>query len=230
MVTPAGSGRGTAPDQVLEIDGAQPLSAGLVTALAACCDQAESAGEHAAVLLRVSGAPGAAEPDGLTVALVSRWERALRRLERLPAVTIAVAPGDCGGTALDALLAADYRIGAAGTRLVPAFTGGATWPGMALYRLAHQAGAAAVRRAVLFGTPIGAADALAMHLLDELADDLDTALAAAAELAGACSGAELAIRRWLMLEARTVSFEDALGTHLSACDRALRRTAAARAG
>jgi isomerase DpgB len=37
------------------------------------------------------------------------------------------------------------------------------------------------------------------------------------------AGAELAIRRQLMDEASWMSFEDALGPHLAACDRALRR-------
>jgi isomerase DpgB len=44
-------------------------------------------------------------------------------------------------------------------------------------------------------------------------------------VASAAPGAELAIRRQLMLEAMTTTFEDALGTHLAACDRALRSVA-----
>ncbi len=79
---------------------------------------------------------------------------------------------------------------------------------------------------MLFGTPIEATEALALCLVDELADDVVTALAAATELTGAVSGAELAIRRQLMLDAATVSFEDALGRHLAACDRALRQASA----
>ncbi|KOG89867.1 enoyl-CoA hydratase, partial [Streptomyces varsoviensis] len=39
------------------------------------------------------------------------------------------------------------------------------------------------------------------------------------------SGKDLAIRRQLLLDARTTSFEDALGPHLAACDRLLRGTA-----
>jgi isomerase DpgB len=96
---------------------------------------------------------------------------------------------------------------------------------MALYRLARQAGTAAVRRAVLFGIPIEAGEALAMHLVDELTGNAVSALAAAADLARTRPGAELAIRRQLILEAPTVSFEDALGVHLAACDRALRQAA-----
>lgn len=103
---------------------------------------------------------------------------------------------------------------------------GATWPGMALFRLArHGASTAAIRRAVLFGTPIEAADALALQLVDEVVDDPAAAEAVARQRAGAVGGSELAIRRQLLLDAPTTSFEEALGVHLAACDRVLRRSA-----
>jgi isomerase DpgB len=218
---PAGTG-----DPVFRVDGRRPLSAEVVAALGAACDRAEDRSGQAAVIVHVTGAPGPQQADELTVALLNRWERGLRRLERLPAVTIAVADGDCGGPALDALLATDYRIATAAVRLLVPVTAGATWPGMALYRLAQQAGAAAIRRAVLFGSPIEAPDALALHLLDELTSDAASGLAAASGLGGSCPGTELAIRRQLMFDASAVSFEEALGAHLAACDRALRRAAA----
>ena len=218
-----------ASDLVVQVDGRRPVSAGLVTAVGAACDSAEDRADRNTVILHVSGAPEG-PPDGdVTVALVSKWERVLRRLERLPAATIAVASGECGGTALEALLATDYRIAAASVRLLMPARARATWPGMVLYRLVRQAGAAAVRQAVLFGVPIVAADAVAMRLIDELAIDTPGALVAAEELAEAIPGAELAIRRQLMQDAATVSFEDALGAHLAACDRVLRRESAAAA-
>ncbi|MCZ9336264.1 enoyl-CoA hydratase/isomerase family protein, partial [Streptomyces sp. TRM76130] len=46
-----------------------------------------------------------------------------------------------------------------------------------------------------------------------------------AGLAGGLSGKELAIRRQLLFDAANTAFEDALGPHLAACDRALRGTA-----
>ncbi|MCC9311910.1 enoyl-CoA hydratase/isomerase family protein [Kitasatospora sp. RB6PN24] len=211
-------------DLLLRIDGSQPLSLEAAAAVNAVCDTAEDRGGRGKVIVQVSGAPTGNWAGDLTVSQVSKWERALRRLERLPASTLAVADGDCGGIALDALLATDYRIATGTVRLTVPVGDGATWPGMALYRLAqHGSGAAAIRRAVLFGTPIGVADALALHLVDELADDLDSALANASLRAGAVPGTELAIRRQLMLDAATTSFEEALGVHLAACDRALRR-------
>lgn len=229
-VTPDGRARHAGLE--IWIDGRRPLDAGMVAAVAAVCDRvaavrdrSEERDHHNLVIVHVSGAPEEPPPQDLTVALVSKWESVLRRLERLPAVTIAVADGDCGGLALDALLATDHRIASLAVRLLMPVAGGATWPGMALYRLARQAGESASRRAVLLGAPIEASQALAMHLIDELTDDPASALAAAAEAAARVPGTELAIRRQLMMEAPAISFEDALGVHLAACDRALRRAA-----
>lgn len=224
--TQAARTRPSPEDLTLQIDGGWPLSAEAVAAVGAVCDRAEDRG-HARVVVQVSGVPQAPPAGDLTVSLVSKWERALRRLERLPVTTIAVADGDVGGLALDVLLATDYRIATGSLRLIVPVADGATWPGMALYRLASRgANAAAVRRAVLFGTPVEAADAQALQLIDELTDDIPKALALAAERAGAVSGAELAIRRQLMSDASITSFEEALGVHLAACDRILRRTPA----
>lgn len=222
-IADAGVGAG---ELVVRIDGGQPLSAEPVAAIGTICDQAERQGGDGRVIVHVSGSPQGPSAPGLTVALVSKWERALRRLERLPVATTAVAAGDCGGLALDALLATDYRIADPSVRLLVRVQDGATWPGMGLFRLTHQAGAGAIRRAMLFGIPIDARQALALGLIDELAGDTAGALAVAASLTGAISGAELAIRRQLISDASTTSFEDALGVHLAACDRVLRRVSA----
>lgn len=216
---------GEAVNLVVRVDGRRSLSPELVASVGAACDSAEDRADRNTVILHVSGTPQG-PPDDVTVALVSKWERVLRRLERLPAATIAVASGECGGLALEVLLATDYRIATPSVRLRMPALARATWPGMALFRLARHAGAAAIRRAVLFGDPISAAEAVAMGLIDELTTDTPAALAAAAALAEATPGAELAIRRQLMQDALTVSFEDALGAHLAACDRVLRQASA----
>jgi len=206
----------------LTIDGSRSLSADAVTALEAVCDRAEDQGPAGVMRIVVSGAPNGSWTRNLGVALVSKWERALRRLERLPVTTVALAAGDCGGMALDALLATDYRVATTTVRLLVPVEDGSAWPGMALYRLAQQAGVARIRRAVLFGRPIEAAEARDQNLVDELTENLDSALATAPELTVARP--DLAIRRRLLLDAATTSFEEALGAHLAACDRMLRRT------
>jgi isomerase DpgB len=211
-------------DLVLQVDGGRPLSADLIAEFGAVCDAAEDSEAHAFVIVRVSGVPGPDWADDLSVALVSKWERGLRRLERVPAVTIAVAEDDCGGPALDALLVTDYRIMPAWAKLIVPVVAGATWPGMALYRLARQAaGTATARRAVVLGRPIEAAAAQEIGVIDEVTENSEIAIEKAIEVAAAARGTELAIRRQLMAEALTTSYEDALGVHLAACDRTLRR-------
>ncbi len=212
---------------ILRVDGSRPLSAESAAEVGAVCDAAEDSEAHAFVIVKVAGVPGPNWADELPVAVVSRWERGLRRLERVPAVTIAVAEEDCGGPALDALLATDYRIMPSGAKLIVPVVAGSTWPGMALYRLARQtAGTAPVRLAALFGSPIEAAAAQAIGVIDEVTDNVTAAIERAMEMAATARGAELGIRRQLMQEALTTSYEDALGVHLAACDRALRRRAA----
>ncbi|MCS7477836.1 enoyl-CoA-hydratase DpgB [Umezawaea endophytica] len=210
---------------MLRLDGTRPLSAALVEELNGLCDHVEDHRDPGPVTLHVTGAP----PDGwakdLTVGLVSKWERAVRRFERLGRLTVVVASGDCAGAALDLLLAADVRIVAPDTRLRLPWVGGGAWPGMTVHRLTQQAGSAGIRRAVLLGAPIEADRALALALVDAVSDDPESAVARLTEAAGALDGVELAIRRQLVFEAGSTTFEDALGAHLAAADRTLRREA-----
>ncbi|WP_460849856.1 enoyl-CoA-hydratase DpgB [Phytohabitans suffuscus] len=210
----------------LRVDGARPLSMASVAAVEAACVASDSDKSTTILPVYVTGTPGEDWTHGLDVALVTKWERSLRRLERLGVTTVAVASGDCGGAALDVLLATDYRIATPGIRLSLPVDGEATWPSMAIFRLAQQAGGTRLRRAILFGAHIDADESVAAGLVDEVTDDPAAALAAMAETVSGFSGRELAIRRQLMFDAATTSFEDALGRHLAACDRAMRRWAA----
>jgi isomerase DpgB len=212
-------------DDVVRIDGAAPITASTVEAVQGLCDRIEDGLGAGLTTIYVSGVPVAGWTHELSVNLISKWERALRRLERLATPTVAVASGDCGGSALDALLATDFRIAKPGTRLYVTVDGDATWPGMALYRLARQTGAGMIRRAALLGAPLRAEEACSLGLLDEVVDDPGPALLDLAQLAEGIAGKELAIRRQLLTDASRMAFEDALGSHLAACDRALRRGA-----
>nr|ADU56068.1 hypothetical protein CA37-45 [uncultured organism CA37] len=213
-------------DLVLRVDGSEPVAPTTVEAVLSICDRAEDGYATGLLTAYVSGAPNAGWTKDLSVGLTTKWERAVRRLERLSLLTVAVAAGDCGGTALDLLLATDVRIAVAGTRLVVPVSGDATWPGMALYRLARQGTTARLRRAALLGTPVDAEQAAAAGVIDVVVDQPDRAVAEIAAAAATITGRELAIRRQLMLDAEEHSFEEAVGSHLAACDRSLRRVAA----
>lgn len=208
----------------VQIDSKQPLIE-LTAVVDRACAQAESSPE-ALVIIFTFGATTPEDrswPGQSTIREVTHWERAVRRLERLESVRIAVAPQMSGGPALDLLLVADYRIATAETRLLLPINGGQFWPGMGMYRLAHQVGLARARQFVMWGHEISARQAQDLGLIDEITANAREAADVAAIMLRQITGPDLAIRRQLLLEAPSVSFEEALGVHLAACDRELRR-------
>ncbi|MFE0045156.1 enoyl-CoA-hydratase DpgB [Streptomyces albireticuli] len=217
------------PGLTLHIDSGRPL-AELTKAVDDACDRAANQEVPPTLALRLGAtrAPVSARspwPGRVGVQDVNRWERAVRRLERLEAVSIAVAEGGCQGAALDLLLATDYRIATPDLRLLLPVNDGHFWPGMAVHRLVNQIGAARTRQLVLWGHELSAESAHRMGLVDELTTEVEDTVRAAALLLGRTAGAEMAVRRQLLLEAATTEHEEALGSHLAACDRELRRLA-----
>jgi isomerase DpgB len=209
--------------------GAEPLSVDLVARFNAICDIVEDAtdGDTLLVELGAQAETGSAGRLPANVHLVNKWERALRRLERLPVATVAMATGVCHGRSAEALLATDYRIAGTDLRLQLPTVGEATWPGMAIYRLSQQLGVARARRIALFGPELSAWQALELGLVDEVAEDPQAAASGALNGLAGARGRDVAVRRRLLMDAASTDFEDALGPHLASCDRALRRTPAA---
>lgn len=197
----------------------------LTAAVNAVCASAEDQPQPTAVVLQLgAGEPGEqAWPGAVTIQQVNRWERAVVWMERLAAVSIAVADRPCGGPALDLLLATDYRIVTTDFSLSLPINDGQFWPGMAIYRLATQIGVARARQLVLWGNTVTAAQAAEIGLVDEITSDPAAATQAAVVMLARIAGPDLAIRRQLLTEAPAVSYEEALGPHLAACDRELRR-------
>ncbi|MFD4588377.1 enoyl-CoA-hydratase DpgB [Streptomyces sp. NPDC058434] len=226
-----------APDGLgitLSLDAGRPLPE-LTAAVTGACDRAEEQADRTVVIVRLPDVPAAARswpggPEPVDIQQINRWERAVRRMERLPALSIAVAIGACGGPALDLLLVTDYRIGAPDFRLLVPVNDGHFWPGMAVHRLSQQLGAARARQIVLWGDDIDASRAHELGLIDRIETETDDAVHTASVLMGRISDRELAIRRQLLLEAQTLEYDDAVGAHLAACDRELRRLTAPGAG
>lgn len=93
-----------APDTVLDIDSTRPLCPLLVADVTALCDRMEDAGGASSAVIRLHGT-GPAEnwPGDVGIDVVSRWERALRRLEQGRFAKIVTVEGVCSGPALDVL-------------------------------------------------------------------------------------------------------------------------------
>jgi isomerase DpgB len=213
-------------DAHLRIDAAVPLSVALIDEINHTCDAIENSPKDITLLVELEGRSGVHGTDlwpaGTEIYTVNKWEQALRRLERLPAPTLSVVRGACSGPALDVMLATDYRLSTADASFRVPMAGRATWPGMGLYRMANQLGLSRARRLGLLGLEVPAERALQYGLIDDVTTDtVDIVRAVLDSLAGT-SGKELAIRRQLLAEAVSTTYEDAVGSHLAACDRALR--------
>lgn len=215
----------------LDVDGTGPLPR-LTAELNAVCDRLEERTDRSVLGIRLLPVPTDRRswPSGVGVQEVNRWERAVRRLEQLPAMIVTTASGVCGGPALDLLLASDFRIASPDLLLMLPVNDGHFWPGMAVYRLAQQLGAGRARQIVLWGDDLDGVRAHELGLVDQLSDDLSEAAHTAVVLMGRISDRELAVRRQLLLEAPAAEYQDALGAHLAACDRELRRLAAISGG
>lgn len=208
----------------LWVDSGQPLTQELIASVNRVCDRLEDARDNrVAVFELVSGtSEPTAWPGEVGIHSVNRWERAVRRLERLDAPTVAVIQGTCSGAALELMLAIDYRIATPSSQFEFERQSGIVWPSMTLYRLVQQTGLARARKLALFGGVLTASEAQAFNLVDEVAEEPGETLTWTLDRLATMSSSEVRIRRQLVLEASTVSYEDAIGVHLSACDRALR--------
>lgn len=213
------------PRVYLRITGGDlPLPA-LIGRLNEFCDRVDEAPPRTVAVIHVDGSvAGRPGPDDTGIHTVNRWERALRRVERLDAVCIGAADGHCPGRALEILLATDLRIARRDLVLAPPTYAGQFWPGMVIHRLANQLGTVPARRLLLSHSDITAERAADLGLLDEIVDDVVASLDRLETSLGSLDGEEFALRRRLLLDAPNTSFEDALGIHLAACDRALRRS------
>jgi isomerase DpgB len=214
----------------LELPLGGPLSKSIVASINTACDSVEDAGTDAIFVVHLKPTAEAAAKDvteaPVNVALVNIWERALRRLERIEATTVAIAEGACGGLGTALLLTTDYRIGGHDMLLSLVGADGNIMPDISLYRLANQVGAAVSRRLGLFGSEMTAAQTQAVGLIDELAVDADACVDSFAKSLAVQHARDLFIRRRLMLDAPWQSYDECLGSHLAASDRFLRKAQA----
>ncbi|MBM9509252.1 enoyl-CoA-hydratase DpgB [Actinacidiphila acididurans] len=211
----------------VDLDLSVPLTAETVAAVGDACARA-TASASPLLILRLTG--GAATdvpwPGQVDVYLVNKWEGALRRLERLDAYTVAVLDGRCSQGAFELLLATDHHLATHESTVSLSGRTDGVWPGALLHRLVHQVGLAKARRLALLPADLDAAALMDLDVLDNLVVDAESGIAEVVARAGGVDGTEVAVRRQLLLDAVTVGYEDALGTHLAACDRALRRAKA----
>jgi len=214
----------TSKIQHFKVDGNSILSNSLLDQIKSIID---SATENSCLVVQITGKkdqqlltwPGSA-PE-LNVHLISQWEQTLRQIELLNIVTCATIEGNCNECGLQLLLATDFRIFQKDATININDDG--IWPGMAIHRLANQLGTSVARRLVFFEKKIIADKAFETNLVDLIANDIEIEKNNFLSNITTIRFPSIALRRSLLIEATSEPFETALGSHLAACDRLLRK-------
>jgi isomerase DpgB len=208
----------------LPVNAGMPLSSELVTVATEACDRVDDAKHTSVLVIRIDGAmegPADVWPGDADVRLVSKWEQVLRRIERLEAVIVAHARRRCSMAALELLLVSDYRVAMADFQIQSEAS--CVWPSMWIYRIVNQIGVRKSRNLVLFGRNLSARDVLDLGLIDEISANAVLNVNSLVASLTSTEVVDVGIRRRLMLEDLSLSYENAIGDHLAACARALRR-------
>ena len=212
------------PVSRIELDGAGPLSGDLTRQLEGTLDRAEDLGTSAVMVVHVLGHlnPGSLRPwpGQSDIQAVTKWERLLRRIERAQSATVVLVEHACSALALELLLVADRRLATRSFSMQYAATGANPWPSMALYRLTRQIGESQARKFLLESSRVAPQQALDLRIIDEVIEHA----VQGEDILGYAPPQDFPIRRRLMQDSLFTSFDDALGAHLAACDRALRRS------
>jgi len=210
-----------------KLDGNAILSNSLIDQLKAVVNSVNSASEENCIVFQIIGTkdqdpqawPGIT-PE-LSVHLISQWEQTLRQIELLNVLTCAIIERNCNECGLQLLLTTDVRIIQKDAIIQINHNG--MWPGMTIHRLANQLGTSRGRRLVFFENKITAYRAFQIDLIDFIANDVDKERDSFLSSRATTKLSSIALRRSLLQEATSEPFETALGSHLAACDRLLRK-------
>lgn len=149
--------------------------------------------------------------------------KSLRRLENLNALIVAHCDGDLGLAAISAVVIADLRVGSASS------TFGlndkeVTVPGMLVHRLTQQLTHSWVRSLLLLGNRLSADEALQSGMIDRIAANPQTLSEDIIHGLNPHAFNDIRVRRKLILEAGSASYDETIGLSLSASDRIMRKS------
>lgn len=152
------------------------------------------------------------------------FDQAMRRLERLDALTVAKIRGYAIGGGLQIALACDLRIAAPDAKLGLPAVMEALIPGMGTYRLPRFIGLGRARRMVLTGELVGAEEGLRIGLLDQVVPEGELNAAVESAIAGVLKGSPTAqaFSKKLVTAAFESGFDDAFEKYLEYQEESLR--------
>lgn len=200
-----------------------------VADLNACVDRAAADPDARVVVVEGAGRAFCTGID-LTVLAAGRitrewfvgWERALRRLETMDRLVVAAVHGYCIGGGLQVALACDVRVARDDATLGLPAVKECLVPGLGVWRLPRYVGLGRAKRLVLTGETVGAAEALAIGLVDHVApaDAFEREVARIAEtLAGVAFASAIESKR--LLDRAFEPYEPVLAAYLDAQERAM---------
>jgi enoyl-CoA hydratase/carnithine racemase len=142
-----------------------------------------------------------------------RTHRAVALLHNFPKPTIAAVNGAAAGLGCDVALACDFVMAAESAHFTMSFVARGLIPdGGGMYFLPRRVGLARAKELVFSGRRVGAAEAMAMNMIERVVPDADLPAAAQAwakELSGGSPSA-LALAKSVLDRSLEMSFEDVL--------------------
>lgn len=150
-----------------------------------------------------------------------KWEKMCVRLERLRALTISVLNGSTVGGGVQLALCTDLRIAHPNTTFQLPEVKMGFLPGMGIYRVAKNIGLGRAKQWVLQSSTLTAQQALNWGLINDVSEDLDSALQEHIDASSPVNPVAIQLARRLLNESFHDSFEDAIGHFLAAQQRAI---------
>lgn len=201
-----------------------------VTDLLACTEAAANDPEARVIVVEGAGRAFCTGID-LTVLAAGRigrewfvgWERAVRRFETMDKLVVAAIHSYCIGGGLQVALACDVRVARDDAILGLPAVKECLIPGLGVWRLPRFVGVGRARRFVLTGDTVGAAEALAMGLVDYVAsaETFDAEVARVADtLAGVAFASAIEAKR--LMDRAFDAYDDVLAAYLDGQERAMR--------
>lgn len=173
------------------------------------------------VVVEVHG--GGEVSPGLALPSLNRWEKTLRRFERLPFVTATYLSADISAFGSDLFFAGSLRFVRQDTTLALPAVNGSLLPTMTVHRLVRDHGTGVARDLLLKGAQVITARTLVESGVASWAGDLGDVLSQLEGLYSARAGlSSYAVVRNLIEDATVLSYEELLGASLAATDKALR--------
>lgn len=208
-----------------------------VADLNVCVDRAAADDDARVVIVEGNGRAFCTGID-LTVLAAGRitrewfvaWERALRQLELMDKLSVAAVHGHCIGGGLQVALACDMRVARDDAILGLPAVKECLIPGLGVWRLPRFVGMGRAKRLILTGETVGAADALAIGLVDHVAsaeDFADEVTRVAETLAGVAFASAIEAKH--LTDRAFEPYEPVLAAYLDAQERAMASEEHARA-